>query len=107
MTESVLKQGEQKYIKGKEFILYLVAVFFYTMMTGAVGSYRSDYLINVLSLPDSDVSIFNTLTSVIPFILNFFIAMYIDGRKTGKGGKFRPLALLVAIPTGIFLVLSF
>ena len=107
MTESVLKQGEQKYIKGKEFILYLVAVFFYTMMTGAVGSYRSDYLINVLSLPDSDVSIFNTLTSVIPFILNFFIAMYIDGRKTGKGGKFRPLALLVAIPAGIFLVLSF
>lgn len=107
MTESVLKQGEQKYIKGKEFILYLVAVFFYTMMTGAVGSYRSDYLINVLSLPDGDVSIFNTLTSVIPFILNFFIAMYIDGRKTGKSGKFRPLALLVAIPAGIFLVLSF
>lgn len=33
--------------------------------------------------------------------------MYIDGRKTGKGGKFRPLALLVAIPAGIFLVLSF
>ncbi len=91
----------------KEWILYLSAVFFYTMMTGAVGSYRSDYLINVLSLPDSSVSLFNTLTSIIPFILNFFIAMYIDGRKTGKGGKFRPLALLVAIPTGIFLILSF
>lgn len=53
------------------------------------------------------MSLFNTLTSIIPFILNFFIAMYIDGRKTGKGGKFRPLALLVAIPTGIFLILSF
>ena len=107
MPESVLTQKEQKNIKGKEFILYLIAVFFYTMMTGTVGSYRSDYLINVLSLPDSSVSLFNTLTSVIPFILNFFIAMYIDTRKTGKGGKFRPLALLVAIPTGIFLVLSF
>lgn len=107
MTESVLTQKEQKYIKGKEFILYLVAVFFYTMMTGTVGSYRSDYLINVLSLPDNSVSLFNTLISVIPFILNFFIAMYIDGRKTGKSGKFRPLALLVAIPTGIFLLLSF
>lgn len=33
--------------------------------------------------------------------------MYIDNRKTGKSGKFRPLALLVAVPTGIFLVLSF
>ncbi len=107
MSESVLAQKEQKFIKGKEFILYLVAVFFYTMMTGTVGSYRSDYLINVLSLPDSSVSLFNTLTSVIPFVLNFFIAMYIDTRKTGKGGKFRPLALLVAIPTGVFLLLSF
>lgn len=107
MSESVLVQKEQKYIKGKEFILYLIAVFFYTMMTGTVGSYRNDYLVNVLTLPDSSVSLFNTLTSVIPFILNFFIAMYIDGRKTGKGGKFRPLALLVAIPAGIFLILSF
>lgn len=107
MSESILTKNDEKHIKGKEFILYLVSVFFYTMMTGAVGSYRSDYLINVLSLPDKDVSLFNTLTSIIPFILNFFIAMYIDGRKTGKSGKFRPLALLVAVPTGIFLMLSF
>lgn len=55
MTDSVLLENERKHIKGKEFILYLVAVFFYTMMTGAVGSYRSDYLINVLSLPDKSV----------------------------------------------------
>ncbi len=107
MSESVLTQNEKKYLKGKEFILYLVAVFFYTMMTGAVGSYRSDYLVNVLSLKNNQVSLFNTLTSIIPFILNFFIAMYIDARKTGRGGKFRPLALLVAVPTGVFLVLSF
>ena len=106
-TQSSILDANSKHLKMKEWILYLSAVFFYTMMTGAVGSYRSDYLINVLSLPDSSVSLFNTLTSIIPFILNFFIAMYIDGRKTGKGGKFRPLALLVAIPTGIFLILSF
>ena len=106
-AQSSILDANSKHLKMKEWILYLSAVFFYTMMTGAVGSYRSDYLINVLSLPDSSVSLFNTLTSIIPFILNFFIAMYIDGRKTGKGGKFRPLALLVAIPTGIFLILSF
>ena len=106
-AQSSILDANSKHLKMKEWILYLSAVFFYTMMTGAVGSYRSDYLINVLSLPDSSVSLFNTLTSIIPFILNFFIAMYIDGRKTGKGGKFRPRALLVAIPTGIFLILSF
>lgn len=107
MTASVLPQNDTKFIKNKEFILYLVAVFFYVMMTGTVNAYRSDYLINVLSLPDSSVSTFNALISIIPFILSFFIAMYIDGRKTGKGGKFRPLAMLIAIPAGICLVLSF
>lgn len=107
MAEQTLAQTNKKHLSNKEFILYLVAVFFYTMMTGTVGSYRNDYLINVLGLPDASVSLYNGLIAVIPFILNFFITMYIDGRKTGKGGKFRPLALLVAIPAGIFLVLSF
>ena len=99
--------SETKFLKSKEWILYLAGVFFYTMMTGMVGSYRSEYLVNVLHLADNQTSLFNTLTSVIPFVLNFFIVMYIDGRKMGKGGKFRPLALLVAIPMGILLVLSF
>lgn len=107
MSESTISQSDKKYLKPKEFVLYLVAVFFYTMMTGAVGSYRNDYLVNVLALPENSVSLYNTLVQVIPFILNFFITMYIDGRRTGKGGKFRPLALLVAVPAGIFLVLSF
>ncbi len=107
MSESVLIQNDKKHINMQEFILYMVSVFFYTMMTGTVGSYRNNYLVNVLTLSEGDVSKFNTLTSIIPFVLNFFIAMYIDGRKTGKGGKFRPLALLVAVPAGIFLVLSF
>ena len=38
MAESVLKQSEQKHIKGKEFILYLIAVFFYTMISGTIAS---------------------------------------------------------------------
>lgn len=98
---------EKKYVKIKEFVLYLFAVFFYTNMTGMIGSYRSAYLVNVLRLSDSEVSLFNTLVSVIPFVLNFFITMYIDGRRPGKRGKFRPLAFLVAIPCGVLLVLSF
>ncbi len=99
--------GEQKFIKRSEFILYLVAVFFYTNMTGMIGSYRNDYLVNVLKIPSGRLSLYNTLISVIPFVLNFFIAMYIDGRKIGKAGKFRPLALIAAVPTGVLLVLSF
>ncbi len=105
--ESTLQSSSQKHVKVSEFIAYIVAVFFYTNMTGMVGSYRSAYLVDILKLPSNQTSLFNVLTSIIPFVLNFFIVMYIDGRKMGKSGKFRPIALLVAIPMGILLVLSF
>ncbi len=110
MATNALKTHDtqmKKYVGTKEFVLYLLAVFFYTNMTGMIGSYRSAYLVNVLQLESEQTSLFNTLTSIIPFILNFFITMYIDGRQIGRGGKFRPLALIVAVPLGIFLVLSF
>lgn len=107
MENALPRQEEKKLIKTSEFVLYLVAVFFYTNMTGMVGAYRNDYLVNVLQISSGRLSLYNTLISVIPFVLNFFIAMYIDGRKMGKAGKFRPLALIAAVPTGVLLVLSF
>ena len=110
MGDAILQNSapvNTKNLKKKEWVLYLAAVFFYTCMTGMVGNYRNAYLVNVLLLPENQTSLFNTLTSIIPFILNFFIAIYIDGRKTGKGGKFRPLGMLVAIPMGVILMLNF
>lgn len=106
-NNNISNAENNKHVKTSEFILYLIGVFFYTNMTGMVGSYRNAYLVNVLRLPDNQTSLFNTLVAVIPFILNFFIIMYIDGRKIGKGGKFRPLAMLTAIPMGVLLILSF
>ena len=84
MASAVIQKEQTKHLKSKEFVLYLVGVFFYTCMTGMVGSYRSEYLVNVLKLTDNQVSLFNTLVSIIPFVLSFVISMYIDGRKTGK-----------------------
>ena len=107
MSNALTNTEEQKYVKKSELIFYLVAVFFYTMMTGMIGSYRNAYLVNVLKVPSTNVSTYNLLISVIPFVLNFFIAMFIDSRKTGKGGKFRPLGLIAAIPAGVLLMLSF
>lgn len=109
MSENEIKTNiqEKKHLKPGEFIAYLVAVFFYTNMTGMVGSYRNAYLVDVLKITEDQASLFNVLVSVIPFVLNFFIAMYIDGRSVGKKGKFRPLVLLAAIPAGILLLLSF
>lgn len=107
MSNTIQTQTEQKHVGKSEFIMYLMSVFFYTTMTGMVGSNRNAYLVNVLRLSEDQTSLFNALTAIIPFILNFFIVMYIDGRRMGKGGKFRPIALLVAIPMSIVLVLSF
>ena len=106
--DNVLQPHEdKKYVSNSEFVLYLIAVFFYTNMTGMIGSYRNAYIVNVLRLSDKNASIYNILISVIPFVLNFFIAMYIDSRKMGKMGKFKPLAIYAAIPAGILLVLTF
>ena len=107
MGEAAVTPDNKKYVKSSEFILYLVAVFFYTNMTGMVGNFRNAYIVNVLRLSDSQASLYNTLLSLIPFVLNFFIAMYIDGRKVGKKGKFRPLGIYAAIPVGVLLMLSF
>lgn len=106
-TTSALHPQDQKHVKTSELVLYLMAVFFYTNMTGMIGSYRNAYLVNVLLLPEQQASLFNILTGIIPYVLNFFVVMYIDGRKMGKSGKFRPIGMLFAIPLGILLVLSF
>ena len=107
MSNTITAQNEQKHVKTNEFVLYLMGVFFYTTMTGMVGGNRNAYLVNVLRLPEEQTALFNLLTGIIPFVLNFFIVMYIDGRKMGKGGKFRPLTMLAIIPMTIVMMLSF
>lgn len=100
-------QQNQKHVKKPEFILYVASVFFYTMMTGMIGNYRNNYLSDVLQIHKDYISIFNTVLPIAGFIINFFISMYIDGRKPSKSGKFRPLITFATIPAGILLVLSF
>ncbi len=107
MSTKINNPLEQKYVKKPEFVMYLMGVFFYTTMTGMINSNRNAYLVNVLRLPEEQTSLFNILTAVIPFILNFFIVMYIDGRKMGKGGKFKPITMLVVVPMAVVLMLSF
>lgn len=104
---SLQEQANSKHIGTAEFVGYLVAIFFYTNMTGMMGSFRSDYLINILGLKASVVGNIDSITTVISFIFSALIAMHIDSRSTGEKGKFKPIALLVAIPAALILVLSF
>lgn len=107
MSETTIQTKKQKNVKTSEFVLYLMGVFFYTTMSGMLNANRNAYLVNVLKLESSQTAFFNAIIAVVPFVLNFFIVMYIDGRKMGKMGKFRPLTILTIIPMGILLVLSF
>lgn len=104
---SVNTVDDKRNIKTSEFIWYLIAVFFYTNMTGFVGQYRNAFLVDVVQITSKQSSLFSVVTNIVPYILNFFIVMYIDGRNIGKKGKFRPLVMLAAIPMGILLFLSF
>ena len=40
-----------KHVGNAELIVFIFAVFFYTMMTGMINGYRSDYMVNILSMP--------------------------------------------------------
>lgn len=102
-----LKTQNKGYVENKELILYLAAIFFYTMMTGIVGSYRQDYLVNVLLLTEDQTSFYNSFLSVAGFVMSFFYAMIIDNHKIKKNGKFVPIMNMVAIPMGIVTLLMF
>ncbi len=102
-----IKQNKSGHVATNEFIFYLAAIFFYTMMTGIVGSYRQDYLVNVLRLTEDQTSFYNSFLSVAGFLLSFFYAMVIDNHKITKKGKFVPLVNMIAIPMGIATLLMF
>lgn len=101
------KIGEQKYLKTKEWIIYLAAVFFYTMMTGMINEYRKAYLVDNLMISENSMSLFNMITGLAGYVMNFIYAMILDNKRVGKMGKFRPLGLIFAIPCGIITTLIF
>lgn len=107
MENKIKNPLEKNHIKTKEMAFYLAAIFFYTMMTGMVGSYRQAYLVNVLRLEDNAVSFYNAFLSVAGFLMSFVYALIIDNRKIGKRGKFIPIVNAVAIPMGIVTMLLF
>ncbi len=95
------------HVTTNEWIFYLGAVFFYTMMTGIVGSYRQEFLVNEVRLSDDQLSFYNGFLSIAGFIMSFVYAMIIDNRKISGKGKFVPVMNAVAIPMGIITVLMF
>lgn len=106
-AQPALGTEPKKYLATKEWIFYLLAVFFFTSMTGMVNSYRRAYLVDVLMLPEGHLSIFNTVTGVVGFALSFIYALILDNKKIKNGQKFKPVGLAAAIPCGVITALIF
>lgn len=100
-------KANEKHVGKNELILFIFAVFFYTMMTGMINGYRSDYLVNILSLPENYVATFNAVTGIAGYVLSFIYALILDNKKIKNNEKFKPLGLISAIPCGIVTVLIF
>lgn len=100
-------QSQEKYVGRSEFVLFTVAIFFYTMMTGVVNGNKNDFIVNVLSLPPEFTSIYNGVTSVAGFLLSFLYALILDNKKIKNGEKFKPIGIALAVPCGLMTVLMF
>lgn len=104
---SLTESTRVKHVGNTELFMFIFAVFFYTMMTGMINGYRSDYLVNILSLSEKQVSIFNGVNSVAGYLLSFVYALILDNKKIKNGEKFKPVGIAAAIPCGIITVLIF
>ncbi len=104
---SLTAKTNDRHIGKSELTVFIFAVFFYTMMTGMINGYRSDCLINILSLPENYVAIFNAVTGLAGHFLTFVYALILDNKKIKNNEKFKPLGLISAIPCGVITVLIF
>ena len=76
--------NEKKYLKTKEWVFYLLAMFFFSSMTGMVNSYRRAYLVDVLLLSNDQLSFFNGFTQIVGYVLSFIYALILDNKKNQK-----------------------
>ena len=100
---------KEKQVKNKELIIFLTSVFFYTMITGMVGSYRQEYLTTFVGakiLTEDHISTINSIVSIVGYFISFAMALVID-RSRSKIGKFRPLIMIVSVPLAVVTSLSF
>lgn len=106
-TTPIAAKSNDKHVGNAELIIFIFAVFFYTMMTGMINGYRSDYMVNILSMPEGHVATFNAVTGIAGYVLSFIYALILDNKKIKNNEKFKPLGFAAAIPCGIITVLIF
>ncbi|MDE6870432.1 MAG: MFS transporter [Clostridia bacterium] len=96
----------KNHISKYELFSYVLGTGFYSMFIGMITNYKSDYVNNIIKLNETNQQILNVVVALLGFVVGFGIMVFIDNFH-GKRGKFRPIALISAIPMGLFGFLMF
>ncbi|MDE6474072.1 MAG: MFS transporter [Clostridia bacterium] len=96
----------KNHISKHELFSYVLGTGFYSMFIGMITNYKSDYVNNIIKLNETNQQILNVIVALLGFVVGFGIMVFIDNFH-GKRGKFRPIALISAIPMGLFGFLMF
>ena len=96
----------KNHISKYELFSYVLGTGFYSMFIGMISNYKSDYVNNIIKLNETNQQILNVVVALLGFVVGFGIMIFIDNFH-GKKGKFRPIALISAIPMGLFGFLMF
>ncbi len=96
----------KNHISKYELFSYVLGTGFYSMFIGMITNYKSDYVNNIIKLNETNQQILNVIVALLGFVVGFGIMVFIDNFH-GKRGKFRPIALISAIPMGLFGFLMF
>lgn len=96
----------KNHISKHELFSYVLGTGFYSMFIGMISNYKSDYVNNIIKLNETNQQILNVVVALLGFVVGFGIMVFIDNFH-GKRGKFRPIALISAIPMGLFGFLMF
>ncbi len=94
------------HISKYELYSYVLGTGFYSMFIGMITNYKNDYVNNIIKLNETNQQILNVIVALVGFAVGFGIMTFIDNFH-GKRGKFRPIALISAIPMGLFGFLMF
>lgn len=85
---------------------YILGTSFYSMFIGMITNYKNDYINNIIKLNENNQQILNVIVAILGFAVGFGIMTFIDSFHSKKG-KFRPIAMISAIPMGVFGFLMF
>ena len=99
--------GKNKEMNGFQIIGYGLGSLGKDFANGVIGSYLLLFYTDVFGIPAAAAAIIFLVTKIWDAINDPLMGALADRRKPTKGGKYRPIVAMAAIPLSVFCVLCF